>query len=46
VQTDGGRIRVSVRLMRVHDRKPLWAEKFDEPADNAFALEDSISERG
>ena len=45
IQTAGDRIRVSVRLMRVRDCAPLWAESFDKPADNALTLEDSISGR-
>jgi TolB-like protein len=28
VQTADNRIRVSVRLLRVHDAKPLWAQTF------------------
>jgi DNA-binding winged helix-turn-helix (wHTH) protein/TolB-like protein/lipopolysaccharide biosynthesis regulator YciM len=45
VQTADNRIRVSVRLLRVRDGKPLWAQTLDVAADNAFALEDSIAER-
>jgi DNA-binding winged helix-turn-helix (wHTH) protein/TolB-like protein len=45
VQTADNRIRVSVRLLRVRDGKPLWAQTFDVASDNAFALEDSIAER-
>jgi len=45
VQTAGNRVRASVRLLRVRDDKPLWAETFDVASGNAFALEDSIAER-
>ena len=45
IQTADNRIRVSVRLLRVRDGKSLWAQTFDVASDNAFALEDSISER-
>ena len=45
VQTGDDRIRVSVRMLRVKDRASLWADKFDEPVENPFALEDSISVR-
>lgn len=45
VQTAGNRIRVSVRLLRVRDRKFLWTQNFDVASNNAFALEDSIAER-
>jgi DNA-binding winged helix-turn-helix (wHTH) protein/TolB-like protein/Tfp pilus assembly protein PilF len=45
VQTADNRIRVSVHLLRVRDGQALWAQTFDVASDNAFALEDSISER-
>jgi len=45
IQTATDRIRVSVRLLRVRDGKLLLAQTFDVAKDNAFALEDSISER-
>ena len=45
VQKAGGRLRVTVQLLRVKDRKPLWAETFDESFTNVFAIEDAISER-
>src|SRR5258708_32976720 len=38
-------IRVAVRLLRVREAKPRWAQTFDVATDNAFALEDSIAER-
>jgi len=45
VQKAGDRIRVTVQLLRVSDRKPLWAETFDENFTDIFAIEDTISER-
>ena len=45
IQTDDRRVRASVRLLRVSDDKPLWAQTFDVASDNAFVLEDSIAER-
>ncbi len=39
------RIRVTVQLIRVHDGKTLWAEKFDENFTDVFAVQDSISEQ-
>ncbi|MGC9946573.1 MAG: winged helix-turn-helix domain-containing protein [Bryobacteraceae bacterium] len=45
VQQAGDRIRVTVQLLRVRDRRPLWAETFDESFTNIFAIEDAISER-
>ncbi len=45
VQRADERIRLTVRLVRVQDGKPLWAENFDEQWTHIFALQDSISER-
>ncbi len=45
VQTDGERVRVSVRLVRVSDGSPLWAETFDDQYTNLFEVQDSISEK-
>jgi TolB-like protein/Flp pilus assembly protein TadD len=45
LQQDGDRIRVRVRLYRVSDGRLLWAEQFDEPYRDLFALQDSISQQ-
>jgi serine/threonine-protein kinase len=45
IQTSGDRIRVSARLIRTGDGKPLWAGQFDEKSTDIFAVQDSISER-
>lgn len=45
VQRSGDTIRVTVRLVRVGDGVPLWADKFDENFTNIFSVQDSISER-
>lgn len=45
VQRDGERIRVSVQLIDVATGKPIWAENFDEPFTDIFAVQDSISQR-
>jgi TolB-like protein/DNA-binding winged helix-turn-helix (wHTH) protein len=45
VQKNGERVRVTARLYRVSDGKLLWSEAFDEDVEDAFALQDSISER-
>ena len=45
IQRVGDRIRVTVRLLRVSDGAPLWAEKFDEHFTSIFAVQDSISQR-
>ncbi|HEX8723639.1 MAG TPA: tetratricopeptide repeat protein [Pyrinomonadaceae bacterium] len=44
VQRAGGRVRVNVRLLRVRDGAPLWAEKFDGRSDDIFRIQDDISE--
>ena len=44
IQTAGDRIRASVHLRRIPDGQPLWTHTFDVASDNAFALEDAISE--
>ncbi len=45
ILTQGGRIRVSSRLIRVRDGKSLWVGKFDEPISDIFAVQDSITDR-
>ena len=43
VQRVGGRIRVTIQLIRSEDGKSLWAETFDEKSADIFTLEDSLS---
>ena len=45
IQRVGDRVRVTVRLLNVQDGTSMWADKFDEPFTNIFALQDSISQR-
>lgn len=45
VQKVDGRVRVIVQLINVHDGQPLWAERFDEPFTDVFAVQDAISEQ-
>jgi TolB-like protein/DNA-binding winged helix-turn-helix (wHTH) protein/Flp pilus assembly protein TadD len=45
IQTVGERVRVTVQLVSVAERRHLWGETFDEPLTDMLALEDSISER-
>ncbi|HEV2861035.1 MAG TPA: winged helix-turn-helix domain-containing protein [Pyrinomonadaceae bacterium] len=44
-QRAGDRLRVTVQLVRASDGSPLWAEKFDEPFTDLFAVQDAISAR-
>jgi len=45
IQRSGDKIRVTVRLVRVHDEATLWTNQFDEKMTDIFQVEDSISER-
>jgi DNA-binding winged helix-turn-helix (wHTH) protein/TolB-like protein/Tfp pilus assembly protein PilF len=45
IQRDGGRVRVTVQLVRTSDGASLWAQTFDEDFTNIFAMQDSISEQ-
>lgn len=45
VQKAGERVRVTVQLVNVDDRNPIWARSFDERFTDIFTLQDSISEQ-
>jgi len=45
VQTSSGRIRISVRLIRVADQKQLWTAPFENERTEAFDAQDAIAER-
>jgi TolB-like protein/tetratricopeptide (TPR) repeat protein len=45
IQSAAGRLRGTMRLLRVSDGATLWAESFDERVGDIFSLQDSISER-
>jgi TolB-like protein/Tfp pilus assembly protein PilF len=45
IQKAGNALRVTVRLVRVADGRPLWSGRFDAPMTGLFAVQDSISER-
>lgn len=45
VQRLDDRIRVTVQLVDVQDRSPLWAQRFEERMVDIFAVQDSISEQ-
>ncbi|HKP12377.1 MAG TPA: tetratricopeptide repeat protein, partial [Blastocatellia bacterium] len=45
VQKANGKIRVSARLVRVADGKPLWTRQFDEQWTDIFAVQDAIAQR-
>jgi TolB-like protein len=45
IQRSPNGIRLTVRLVRVADGKPMWADKLDEPPTSMFKLQDSVSAR-
>jgi DNA-binding winged helix-turn-helix (wHTH) protein/TolB-like protein len=45
IQKVGEKVRVTVRLMSVADRRILWTSQFDERFTDIFAVQDSISKR-
>ena len=45
IQKMAGRVRVTVRLLRVSDGHTLWADKLDARLEDIFTLQDSIAER-
>jgi TolB-like protein/DNA-binding winged helix-turn-helix (wHTH) protein/cytochrome c-type biogenesis protein CcmH/NrfG len=40
-----GRLRINARLIRTDNGMQLWAEKFDEPENEIFALQDDLSNK-
>lgn len=45
IQQSEGRLRVNARLIKVATGEQLWTEKFDEPANEIFALQDALSNK-
>jgi DNA-binding winged helix-turn-helix (wHTH) protein/TolB-like protein/tetratricopeptide (TPR) repeat protein len=45
IQRRGPRMRVTVRLLRTSDGKPMWASQLDETASDLFAVQDLVAER-
>src|SRR3712207_2936994 len=45
IRSLGGRTRVTVQLIDIREKAPVWAGKFDENVTDLFSLEDSIAER-
>lgn len=45
IQRRGSRMRVTVRLLRTSDGKPVWASQFDDDASDLFAVQDLVAER-
>jgi len=45
VYKSGDQLRVTVRLIKVSDGKPLWSASFDERFTDVFSVQDTISEK-
>ncbi len=45
LQRSGDRLRVSMRLLRVEDGRPLWARSFETVYTDPFAVQDAISDQ-
>ncbi|MGH9767355.1 MAG: winged helix-turn-helix domain-containing tetratricopeptide repeat protein, partial [Blastocatellia bacterium] len=45
IQESEGRLRINARLIRTDSGLQFWTEKFDEPANEIFALQDALSNK-
>lgn len=45
VQRSGDRLRVSINLLRTTDGASLWADNFDMPAEDVFAIQDKVAQQ-
>lgn len=45
IQRHGSRMRVTVRLLRAADGKPVWASQIDEDAADLFSVQDVVADR-
>ena len=43
IQEADGRLRVNARLIRTSTGEQIWADKFEQPATNLFAIQDALS---
>lgn len=43
IQQAGGRLRVNARLIRTSTGEQIWADKFEQPTANLFAIQDALS---
>lgn len=44
IQRAGNRVRVTVRLLRTSDGKPLWSTQFDQSVNDLFAVQDRVAD--
>jgi len=45
IQKAGGRVRINVQLVDATTGEHLWAERYDRPFDDLFALQDEITQK-
>jgi len=45
IRKSGERVRISLQLLRTTDSSVTWSGKFDEPLQDLFSIEDSVSEQ-
>jgi TolB-like protein/DNA-binding winged helix-turn-helix (wHTH) protein len=45
IQKAGDRVRVTVRLIDVRNGQTIWSQRFDEPFNDIFKVQDSIAEQ-
>ncbi|SFH94168.1 TolB amino-terminal domain-containing protein [Bosea sp. OK403] len=45
VRTSGTRMRLNVQLIEAESGRHIWADRYDRPMDDIFALQDEITER-
>ncbi|HKQ77050.1 MAG TPA: tetratricopeptide repeat protein, partial [Blastocatellia bacterium] len=45
IQESEGRLRINARLIRTDSGMQFWSEKFDEPTNEIFALQDALSNK-
>jgi TolB-like protein/DNA-binding winged helix-turn-helix (wHTH) protein len=45
IQESEGRLRINARLISTDSGRQFWAEKFDEPVNEIFALQDALSNK-
>lgn len=43
VREAGGRVRIAVKLIDAIDRRQVWADRFEEQGEDAFALQDRVA---
>ena len=45
IRSGGGRVRITVQLVRTSDGSPVWGDRFDVPREDLLRVEDSVVER-